>query len=136
MVASILLLARVAYRCSRVIHQSAMGRERSTSSSSWRRQIVNNSAAPTAAPRFARGKIVGGHAAPGHESALPSLSDDSGETFGPGARLDPLTNTPGENLPDTQGFLVSISHEDRAACEGGEIPASNNTTSNIEAEST
>jgi hypothetical protein len=85
------------------------------SSSSWRRQIVNNSAAPAAELPLAGGKMPGGTPRPATNLRCRRY-DDSSETFGPGACLDASTNTQGENLPLDEGFLVSISHEHRAAC--------------------
>ena len=93
-----------AYRCSRVIHQSARGEPRPGSSSSPR-QIVNNSAAPAAAQRWSRGKLSNGHAAPGHESP-PLSSNDYKETFGPGASSRSFDEYSDDNR---RRFSVSIS---------------------------
>ena len=116
-------LQTAAYRCSRVIHQSA-GEEPRSGSLSSPRQIVNNSAAPAAALRRSRGKLPNGHAAPGHE-LQPLSFNDFKETFGPGAS----SRSSDEHSDDNPSrFSVSISHGSSGAPGENSLKLKSNST--------
>jgi len=116
-------LKTAAYSCSRVIHQSA-GEEPRPGSSFSPRQIVNNSAALAAALCRSRGKLPNGHVAPGHELS-PLSSNDSKETFGPGASSRSIDEHSDDN---PTRFSVSISHgSSDVPGENSPKPKSNST---------
>ena len=113
-----------AYRCSRVIHQSA-GKESRPSSSSSPRRIVNNSAAPATALRRSRGKLPNGHAAPGHELS-PLSSNDSKEAFGPGASSRSIDEHSDDN--PTEVFCKHFARIERRTTGENSAKAKSNST--------